>query len=339
MLRRCCQSPAIALTWQQASAERIGDAEDSTREVQMASRTPIGVIGLGLMGEALVRRLVATSFAVIGFDADAAKTHRIAALGGKPAASIAELAQATSVIVLAVFDTEQVEQVVEGELIRAVGGDSGKTVLCVSTCDPDRIAELAARVGECGLRFVEAPVSGSSAQVASAEGVALLGGEQAVISEAEPVLAALFPTRFRIGPVGDAGRAKLALNLILGLNRLALAEGLIFAERLGLDPNAFLDVARRSPAYSVAMDTKGEKMVRGDFSPQGFAHQHLKDIDLMLAQAERRGQPLPTLRVHADLLTACVAHGQGDLDNSVIIAELRRRGDEGPGAALLPLGR
>ena len=58
----------------------------------------------------------------------------------------------------------------------------------------------------------------------------------------------------------------------------------------------------------------------------------------MLDQAERAGQPLPALRVHADILAACVAHGQGDLDNSVIIAELRRRGDEGPGAALLPLG-
>jgi 3-hydroxyisobutyrate dehydrogenase-like beta-hydroxyacid dehydrogenase len=306
----------------------------------MVSRTPVGLIGLGLLGQALARRLLAASFAVIGFDVDEAKTKKLAALGGEPARTIATLAEAASPIVLAVFDTDQVERVVEHDLIAALGEASGKIVLCVSTCDPDRIAALAERVAARGIRFVETPVSGSSAQVAAGDGVALIGGDAAVAAEVDAILDALFPVRFRIGKVGDGGRAKLALNLILGLNRLALAEGLLFAERVGLDPDAFLNVARRSPAYSGVMDTKGAKMVRGDFSPQGFARQHLKDIDLMLAQAERVGQPLPTLRVHADILAACVDHGQGDLDNSVIIAELRRRGDEeqGPGAALLPLG-
>ena len=303
----------------------------------MASRTPVGLIGLGLLGQALAQRLLAASFAVVGFDIEESKRAKLAALGGEPAGTIAALARTASVIVLAVFDTDQVEQVVEQELLAAVGETSGKTVLCVSTCDPDRIAALAGQIKARGIRFVETPVSGSSAQVAAGEGVALIGGEETVVAEVDAILEALFPLRFRIGKVGDGGRAKLAANLILGLNRMALAEGLLFAERLGLDPEAFLKVARRSPAYSTVMDTKGAKMVHGDFSPQGFAHQHLKDINLMLAQAERVGQPLPSLRVHADILAACVAHGQGDLDNSVVIAELRRRGDQGPGAALLPL--
>lgn len=303
----------------------------------MASRTPVGLIGLGLLGQALAQRLLAASFAVVGFDIEESKRAKLAALGGEPAGTIAALARTASVIVLAVFDTDQVEQVVEQELLAAVGETSGKTVLCVSTCDPDRIAALAGQIKARGIRFVETPVSGSSAQVAAGEGVALIGGEETVVAEVDAILEALFPLQFRIGKVGDGGRAKLAANLILGLNRMALAEGLLFAERLGLDPEAFLKVARRSPAYSTVMDTKGAKMVHGDFSPQGFAHQHLKDINLMLAQAERVGQPLPSLRVHADILAACVAHGQGDLDNSVVIAELRRRGDQGPGAALLPL--
>ena len=303
----------------------------------MASRTPVGLIGLGLLGQALAKRLLAASFAVIGFDVEETKRKKLATLGGEAAETIAELAQASSPIVLAVFDTDQVEEVVERDLIGALGDASGKTVLCESTCDPDRIAALAERVEGRGIRFVETPVSGSSAQVAAGEGVALIGGEAASVAGVDAILNVLFPVRHRIGKVGDGGRAKLAVNLILGLNRMALAEGLLFAERLGLDPEAFLKVARRSAAYSTVMDTKGAKMVRGDFSPQGFAHQHLKDVDLMLAQAERVGQPLPSLRVHADILAACVAHGQGDLDNSVIIAELRRRGDEGPGAVPLPL--
>jgi len=99
------------------------------------------------------------------------------------------------------------------------------------------------------------------------------------------VLDALLPKRLHIGKIGDGGRAKLAINLILGLNRLALAEGLVFASRLGLDPTVFLEVARASAAASQVMDTKGPKMVAGDFSPEGRVRQTLKDAHLMLDQA------------------------------------------------------
>jgi 3-hydroxyisobutyrate dehydrogenase-like beta-hydroxyacid dehydrogenase len=128
-----------------------------------------------------------------------------------------------------------------------------------------------------------------------------------------------------MGPAGSAGRAKLAINLILGLNRLALAEGLVFAERLGLEPARFLDVARRAACYSQVMDTKGPKMVRGDFSPEGRVRQTLKDVELMLAQARSLSQDLPLARLNAEILQACVRNGEGDRDNSAVINEIRRR--------------
>jgi 2-hydroxy-3-oxopropionate reductase len=100
---------------------------------------------------------------------------------------------------------------------------------------------------------------------------------------------------------------------------------LAFAERLGLDAAAFLRVARASACYSQVMDVKGAKMVQRDFAPEGRVTQHLKDVHLMLEQAERVGQSLPLLTVHADVLKACVRHGEGDLDNSIVIEEIRRR--------------
>jgi 3-hydroxyisobutyrate dehydrogenase-like beta-hydroxyacid dehydrogenase len=283
------------------------------------------VIGLGLLGEALARRLFAGGFAVSGYDLDPAKTARLAELGGTAAASIAAVAKDCQTIVLAVFSTEQVETVLEREILPAVGRGSGRIVLCASTCDPDRIASLGERVTARGLRLLEIPVSGSSGQVARGEGVALIGGDRDVLTAVEPVLCALFAARFHIGKLGDGGRAKLAINLILGLNRLALAEGLVFAERLGLDAASFLDVARQSAAHSQVMDVKGAKMVRGDFVPEGRIAQHLKDVHLMLEQAARVRQELPLLAIHADVLEACVRHGQGDLDNCVVIEEIRRR--------------
>jgi 3-hydroxyisobutyrate dehydrogenase-like beta-hydroxyacid dehydrogenase len=286
----------------------------------MASRTPVGVIGLGLMGEVYAHRLVVAGFTVIGFDVDPAKNERLANLGAQ-AGTLADIAQQCEPIVVAVFNTEQVEDVVERALIPAA---SGKIVLVTSTCDPDRIAALGARVGD-KLRFLETPVSGTSEQVRQGDGVGLIGGDEKIAADAAPVLDALFAKSFHIGKIGDGGRAKLAVNLILGLNRLALAEGLVFATRLGLDPAAFLDVARRSAASSQVMDTKGPKMIGGDFAPEGRVRQTLKDTQLMLDQARKAGQQLPLLQIHADVLQACVRHGDSERDNSIVIEEIRRR--------------
>jgi 3-hydroxyisobutyrate dehydrogenase-like beta-hydroxyacid dehydrogenase len=286
----------------------------------MANTTPVGVVGLGLMGEVYTRRLVAAGFDVIGFDIDPAKTQRLAQLHAR-AGSLADIARDCDPIVLAVFNTDQVEDAVERALLPAA---TGKIVLCTSTCDPDRIAALGARIAG-KLHFLETPVSGTSEQVRDGDGLGLIGGDQNIAAAAEAVLDVLFPRRFHIGKVGDGGRTKLAVNLILGLNRMALAEGLVFAERIGLDPAAFLKVARASAAASQVMDTKGQKMISGDFSPQGYVKQHLKDVHLMLEQAQRVGQKLPLLEIHADALEACMRHGEGDKDNSVIIEEIRRR--------------
>jgi 3-hydroxyisobutyrate dehydrogenase-like beta-hydroxyacid dehydrogenase len=249
----------------------------------------------------------------------------LAEIGGRPASAIAELAGPSRCIIVAVFNTDQVEEVIENHLLPALGNGSNKIVLCMSTCDPDRISTLAGRIIPRGIRFLDMPISGTSDQVRRGDGVALVGGDIAVADEIKPVLDALFARRFHVGTIGDGGRAKLAVNLILGLNRLALAEGLVFAERLGLDPAAFLDVARGSASYSQVMETKGPKMVRRNYSPEGRVRQTLKDVHLMLDQAAAVGQKLPMLEVHADVLEACVRAGESDMDNSIIVEEVRRR--------------
>lgn len=283
---------------------------------------PVGLIGVGLLGEAFATRLLAAGLEVRGFDVDPLRQSRLRDMGGH-AADLDEIARTCDPILIAVFSTDQVEEVVERLLPELEG--TGRTLMCASTCDPDRIAALGTRAAAHGIHFLETPVSGTSEQARRGDGVGLLGGDEETIAAVAPVLDAIFPSRFHVGKVGDGGRAKLAVNLILGLNRLALAEGLVFAERLGLDPAAFLDLARGSAAYSQVMETKGPKMVRGDFAPEGRARQTLKDVHLMLDQARARGQRLPALEVNADVLEACVRNGEGDLDNSVVINEVRRR--------------
>ena len=105
----------------------------------------------------------------------------------------------------------------------------------------------------------------------------------------------IYPRSQYLGPAGNATKTKLAINHILGLNRVALAEGLVFAETMGLDLPSFLAAARQSAAYSQIMDVKGDKMIAGDFEPVGKLSQHLKDIRTMLrrGRAARAGTAVP----------------------------------------------
>lgn len=288
----------------------------------MTAARQIGIAGLGLLGGALAHRLLTNGFSPRGFDIDAAKSAAFAKAGGI-AATLDGVARA-DVVLLAVFDTSQVEDVIENALIPAVMPGAPKIVLCASTCDPDRIAALAAKVAP-QIALIETPVSGSSAQVRNGDGVGLLGGDRDVIDGVTDIVDALYPKWFYMGAAGNGGRAKLAINHMLGLNRLVLAEGLVFAQALGLDAKSFLDVARQSAAYSQVMDIKGPKMVSGDYSPQGFIHQSLKDFHLILQQAAARGQEMPLAALNAAVLEACVKHGEGERDNSAVIEEIKRR--------------
>src|SRR5262245_52046906 len=112
----------------------------------MAQARSVGLMGIGLLGQALGRRLLGAGLAVTGFDVAAGKHARLAELGGRVAASVAEVARGCDPIVLAVFTTDQVEDVVERQLLPALGDRSDRIVFVASTCDPDRIAALAQRV-------------------------------------------------------------------------------------------------------------------------------------------------------------------------------------------------
>jgi len=282
------------------------------------------------MGSAIVQRLLAASFEVTGYDVDADKRARLAQSNAAPADSLAALSEQCTTIMLAVFNTDQVEAVIEGSdgLLSLRGpAKSRPAFICTSTCDPDRIAQLAARI-ESRADYIEMPVSGTSAQLAAGEGVGLVGGTRSAVEAATPVLQAICPNRQYLGAVGNGGKAKLAVNLVLGLNRGAIAEGLVFAEKMGLEPVAFLKVLRNSAAYSHVMDTKGALMARREFQkPVSRVDQSYKDFSLMLEYSAALGQQLPFAQVYAELLHDCIEQGEAQWDNAAILAAIARRGD------------
>jgi putative dehydrogenase len=286
----------------------------------------VGLIGIGLMGSVFARCLLAAGYRVVGFDIAPTRCEDLRKFGGEPVDSVAEVARRAQIYLISVMTIAQVEEVVEGKggLIES-GEGAQRIALCTSTCEPERIEALAARAAARGFTFLDTPVSGTSQQVLRSEGLGLVAGDRQAAEIAAPVLDVIYPRRKFVGEAGAGTKAKLAINHILGLNRVALAEGLVFAETLGVDKATFLAVARESAAYSQIMDVKGAKMVEGDFTPVSKVSQHLKDVRTMLASAAKQGQALPFLALLADVLEACERHGDGERDNAITIEEIRRR--------------
>jgi 3-hydroxyisobutyrate dehydrogenase-like beta-hydroxyacid dehydrogenase len=276
----------------------------------------VGMVGLGLLGAALAERFLRSGLSVIGYDVNPDRRELFTTLGGRCAGSAVEVARACGRVVLSLPTSAVVEAVLDEA---APAWRAGLVVVDTTTGDPERTAALGARLAGHGVGYLDATVAGSSEQVRAGDVVVMVGGERALCDDCRDLFACFAKEWFYHGPWGSGARMKLVVNLVLGLNRAVLAEGLAFARACGLDPAEALRVLKAGAAYSRAMDVKGPKMIAGDFHPQAKLSQHLKDVGLILAEAERVGADVPLSELHRQLLERLVAAGLGDADNAAII--------------------
>lgn len=279
----------------------------------------LGLIGVGLVGTALAERLLDAGWRVVGFDAASKQLDQLSLLGGHTVTAADEVCSAANTIILSLPTSEIATQVIESLKTPL----TGKTIIDTTTGEPDRMAALGRHLAERGANYLDATIAGSSAQVRTGEVIVMVGGDSATITQCEEIFRSFSVRQFHVGPWGAGARMKLVVNLVLGLNRAVLAEGLNFAERYGVSSRLAIEVLRAGPAYSRVMDTKGEKMLADDFTPQARLAQHLKDVQLILEAGEDCGAMLPLSTIHEQLLSQLVAAGFGDLDNSAIIKAFR----------------
>jgi 3-hydroxyisobutyrate dehydrogenase-like beta-hydroxyacid dehydrogenase len=280
------------------------------------SKSPIGLIGVGLLGTALAERMLAAGLPVLGDDLNPARGELLRERGGRSAASPAEVAAACDTMVLCLPDSDVVASIIDMLHDRL----RGRTlVIDATTGDPDATVELARRLAVRGIAYVDATIAGSSEQVRRGEAVVIVGGADDHVDRAALVLSSWSERRFHVGTAGSGARLKLVVNLVLGLNRAVLAEGLALAQAAGIDPAMALNVLKATPAFSTVMDTKGPKMVARDYEPQARLAQHLKDVRLIRDLARRHNATTPFTDVHQVILEAAVRLGYADADNSAVI--------------------
>jgi 3-hydroxyisobutyrate dehydrogenase-like beta-hydroxyacid dehydrogenase len=275
----------------------------------------IGIIGLGLVGNAIARRLLAAGYPVVGFDAAAERNEALKVLGGEPARTTAEVFQASDRVVLSLPTSDIVREVLQPRL----GMLRGKTIVDTTTADPEAIDPIGQSLADHGAAYLVATIAGSSTQVSRGEVIVMTGGSAELAGRCDDLLATFSRQRFHVGPWLAAARMKLVVNLVLGLNRAVLAEGLSFAKACGIEPRRALEVLQAGPAFSQVMQTKGERMVSSSFTAEARLAQHAKDVRLILEQGEQVNARLPLSTLHGDLLAQLVAQGFSDEDNSAII--------------------
>lgn len=278
-----------------------------------ASESKIGLIGMGLVGQALIARLQSAGYRLIGFDVAQASRDDAAGKGVELAPNAQSVAKLCEIVLLSLPNHDIVQSVME-QLTPVLR--PGMIVVDTTTGSPAIAEAIAARLDAKGVYWVDATISGSSDQLYRGEVTILAGGTSIAIQRCEPLFRAIANDWMHVGPCGSGLRMKLVSNLVLGLNRAALAEGLAFADALQLDAKLTLEALRRSMAYSRMMDTKGDKMIDKDFRPQGRLSQHLKDVRLMQSESTIR---LPLTEAHQQLLEKAEGLGHGDLDNCAVI--------------------
>jgi 3-hydroxyisobutyrate dehydrogenase-like beta-hydroxyacid dehydrogenase len=280
----------------------------------------VGLIGVGLVGGALAERLVNDGWRLIGYDRRPERMQVLTSLGGTAFESARAVAEVVPYVVLSLPDSDAVEVVVR-EIEPVL---RGRWIVDTTTGDPERTSIVGRRLKAAGIDYVDATIAGSSREVREGKVIVMAGGEVSQVGICSRLFESFAAQWFHVGPWGSGARMKLAINLVLGLNRAVLAEGLSFARACGLDPQTVLAILQASAAYSRVMDTKGPKMITGDFSPEARLSQHYKDVRLILEAGRRADIELPLSEVHERLLASAEGQGAGDLDNSAIIRAFGR---------------
>jgi 3-hydroxyisobutyrate dehydrogenase len=273
-----------------------------------SATTSVGFIGLGHMGGGMAARLLAAGHSVYGEERNRANADELVRAGLQWRDTPREVAEAADIIFTSLPDDAVLQQVASGPdgIIAGLGAD--KVWVDMSTVRPRVSSELAERVRAAGATMLDAPVSGSVPQVRSGTLTIMVGGDEAAYARVEPLLRELGTPR-RVGENGQGLVLKLAINISLAVQMVAFAEGLLLAERAGLDRNLAADVMTQSPIGSPMLKARAPLVL--DLPEDAWFDVELMQKDLVLAldTARELGVPLASAAVADELLTVARSMG------------------------------
>lgn len=291
--------------------------------------SPVGVIGLGIMGRAMARNLLADGVEVVGYDEAEQASAEFVSAGGTRLASPIEVGRAANVVLVSLPSSAALDSVVRGEFGLVAAAGPGLVVVETSTLSLADKEAARAVLATKGSVLLDCPISGTGAQAATRDLVFLASGDADSLALVRPILERLGRAVKEVGPFGAGSKVKYVANLLVAIHNVATAEAMVLATKAGLDPGLVFDALYDSAATSRIFQLRGPFMVERVYEPAtARVSMFVKDLDVISAFAASLSAPTPLLSAIRPIYAAAMAEGMADLDGAAVHAVLEQMGKD-----------
>jgi 3-hydroxyisobutyrate dehydrogenase len=285
----------------------------------------VAILGLGTMGGGMAANVLKAGFSLSVYNRTASKAQALVDAGAHLASTPAEAAREASVIISMLSDDAASREVWLGRDGALEAAQKGTILIESSTVSPAWIAELAALATKRGLLLLDAPVTGSRMQAEAGQLSFLVGGDEAALEAATPVLKVMSKEIIHLGPVGSGAKMKLINNFLCGVQIASLAEGLTWIERSGLDREKAIAVLKSGAPGSPLLGAISARMMSQNYTVNFLLSLMTKDLLYAQTEAAHCDVPLKTAEVARSLFEAAIAQGFGDQDMSSVVEPIRKK--------------
>jgi 2-hydroxy-3-oxopropionate reductase len=282
----------------------------------VTTNTPVGFIGLGIMGAAMAKNLLKAGFKVSVHNRSRGKVDQLVAAGATDGGSPAGVARVSEIVLLCVPDTPDVEKVLfdDDGVIHGLKRDA--VVIDCSTISATATVEFAKRVSEGGAHMIDSPISGGPKGAIDGTLSCMIGGDAAVVERCMPVFKAIGKTFTHIGASGAGQLCKSCNQLVNTATMMGVAEAFALAKKMNIDPYKVRDALLGGTAKSFVLENHGKRLLDGTLAPGFRSNLMLKDIKLALGAGVACGSYMPVTALGAQMLAALCATGRAELDNA-----------------------
>ncbi|MDX1592678.1 MAG: NAD(P)-dependent oxidoreductase [Gammaproteobacteria bacterium] len=289
------------------------------------AQTPVAFLGLGIMGGPMAGHLAAAGYPVTVYNRTGSKAEAwVEKHGGKSAPTPKEAVRGAAIAFSCVGNDDDLRSVTLGEDGAFGGMEKDAIYVDNTTASADIARELADAARERGFHFLDAPVSGGQAGAENGQLTVMVGGDESAFERAKPAMDSYAKAVTLMGEAGAGQLTKMVNQICIGGLVQALAEGLNFAQRAGLDVERVLDVISKGAAQSWQMENRGSTMIRDEFE-FGFAVDWMrKDLGICMAEAKRNGSLLPVTALVDQFYAAVQSRGGNRWDTSSLMRLLTK---------------
>ncbi len=280
----------------------------------------VGFIGIGLMGKEMSRRILEAGYPLTVWNRTKERADFLLKRGAQWVDSPRAVALASDVVITMVTDSEASEEVICGKMGILQGSHPGLILIDMGSIAPEMSRLIAERAKAKGVPMLDAPVTGNPKVAIEGKLGIMVGGPRETFNACLPLFEKMGVKIIHVGQENGKGTTlKLINNLILGIALEAAAEALVLAAKAGIDPQKVIDITSVGGARTGAMETRGPRMIRRDFSPHFSANNMYKDLSSALKLAEEVGVSLPATSVCREMLRAVRTQGQGGMDSCIVM--------------------